>query len=78
MAFGIEAVPLKGLGQRGGDRLPLAAAGGGGGAVRLHRLATIALLAVACYTLVVAVQGAWWFVHLKRTGSCQADNEVRL
>ena len=74
MAFSMEAAALRGSTQRG-DRLPLHAAGGSdGGWVHPPRLV---LLAVACYTLLAGAQGAWWFVHLKRTGSCQADNEVR-
>lgn len=79
MALGVEAVPLRGSAQRG-DRLPLHAGSGGGsgGGSHLPRPAGLVLLAVAVYTLLAALQGAWWFVHLKRAGSCRADNEVRV
>ena len=42
-----------------------------------HRGLGLALLCLLCYSLLRAAQGAWWAASLRRSGPCQADNEVR-
>ena len=43
---------------------------------RPHRGLGLALLCLLCYSLLRAAQGAWWAASLRRSGPCQADNEV--
>lgn len=43
---------------------------------RPHRGLGLALLCIVCYSLLRAAQGVLWAANLRRSGSCQADNEV--
>lgn len=78
-----RGLPLTSAAGPGGVRLPtdrglsLPNAAGPGGVRLLTRVTALALLCLTAFTLLEVVGLAHWSLGLKRTGACQADNEVR-